>query len=171
MGVEDIRGHRVSRNEAGWMGVGIIFGAQTEAPYFGTGGFSPALEEDVLLIFRKDSDGIPVKEDLAAEVAELANANKVVLEGRHDLAVAGGKGGQVEVGVRRRRRGGGVDAAGGVADMGCGGVRVDVAYGGGWSDVYVTGDCVGDGCVRDGNSRRGCRSTARRGGATARKIS
>ena len=41
----------------------------------------------------------------------------------HDLAVAGRKGGQVEVG----RRGGGVDMAGCVADMGCGGVRIDVA--------------------------------------------
>ena len=49
-------------------------------------------------------------------------------------------------------------------------MRVDVADGGGWSDVYVTGTRVGDGCVRDGNARRGG-ATARRGGATASKIS
>ena len=100
----------------------------------------PAIEEDALLVLRKDGDGVPVKEDLAAAVAELANSKQVVLEGGHDLAVAGGKGGQVDVG----RRGGGVDASGGVSDVGCGGVRVDVTDGGGWSDVYVTGACVGD---------------------------
>ena len=120
-----------------------------------------------MLVFRKDGDGVPVKEDLAATVAELANAEQVVLEGRHDLAVAGGKGGQVEVGGC----GGGVDTTGGVADMGCGGVRVYFSDGGGCSDVYVTGACVGDGCVLDENARRGCGSTARRGGDTSRKIS
>ena len=77
-----------------------------------------------MLVFRKDGDGVPVKEDLATAVTELADSDQVVLEGGHDLAVAGGKGGQVEVGGR----GGGVDAAGGVAYMGCGSMRVDVAY-------------------------------------------
>ena len=47
--------------------------------------------------------------------------------------------------------------------MGCGGVRVDVVDGGGWSDIYVTGACVGDDCVGDGSFKRG--------GATARKRS
>ena len=42
-----------------------------------------------MLVFRKDGDGVPVKEDLAAAVAELADAKKFVLEGTHDLAVAG----------------------------------------------------------------------------------
>ena len=104
-----------------------------------------------MLVFRRDGDGVPVKEDLASAVAELANAKQVVLEGWHDLPVAGGKGEQVEVGGR----GGGMDAVGGITDVGCGGVRVDVADGGGWSDVYVTGACVGDSCVGDGNTRRG----------------
>ena len=126
----------------------------------------PAIEEDALLVLRKDGDGVPVKEDLAAAVAELANSKQVVLEGGHDL-VAGGKGWQVEVGGR----GGGVDAAGGIVDVGCGGMRVDVAVGGGWSDVYVTGACVENGCVRDGNAGKGGGATARRGGATDRKIS
>ena len=122
----------------------------------------------MLLVFREDGDGVPVKEYLVSVVAELADAKRVVLEGRHDLAVAGGKGGQVEVCGRR----GGVNAAGGVANVGCGGVRVDVTDRGGWSEVYFTGAFVGDGCVGDGNARRGwCGSTYRRGGATARKIS
>ena len=47
-----------------------------------------------------------------------------MLEGGHDLAAAGGKVGQVEFGGGR----GGVDTAVGVAYMGCGSVRVDVAY-------------------------------------------
>ena len=110
-----------------------------------------------MLVFRKDGDGLLVKEDLAVVVVELADAKQVVLEGWHDLAVTGRKGGQVEVGGR----GGGVDAAGGVADVGCGGVRIDVADGGGWSAVYVTGACVGDSSVGDGNSRKG-RATARK---------
>ena len=71
-----------------------------------------------------------------------------MLEGGNYLAVVGGTGGQVEVGGR----GGGVDTAGGVATMGCGGVRVDVADGGGWIKIYVTGDRVSNGCVGDGNS-------------------
>ena len=63
-----------------------------------------------------------------------------------------------------------MDTAGGIADVGCGGVRVDVADRGGWSDVYVTGARVGNGCVGDGNDRRGG-ATAGKGGDTARKIS
>ena len=90
-----------------------------------------------------------------------------MLEGGNYLAVVGSTGGQVEVG----RRGGGVDTSGGVATMGCGGVRVDVADGGGWSDVYVTGTHVGDGFVGDGNARRGGGDTSRRGGVADRKIS
>ena len=66
-----------------------------------------------MLVFRKDGDGVPVEEDLAAAVAELDDAEQVVMEGVHDLAVAGRKVGQVEVGGRR----GGVDTAGGVADV------------------------------------------------------
>ena len=120
-----------------------------------------------MLVFRKDGDGVPVEEDLAAAVAELAYDEQVVLEGQHYLEVVGGTGGQVEVGGR----GGGVDTAGGVADVGCGGVRVDVEDGGSWSGVYVTGICVVDGCVVDGNARRAGGATSRRGGATARKIS
>ena len=96
-----------------------------------------------MVVFGKDGNGVAVKENLAAVVAELAYANKVVLEGGHDLAASGGKFGQVEVGRGR----GGVDAAGGVAYMGCGSVRVDVAYWGGGSDVYVTSTCVGNCCV------------------------
>ena len=80
----------------------------------------------MLLVFGKDGDGIPVEEGLAAAVTELANAEQVVLEGSHYLAVASGNGGQVEV----DGHGGGVDTAGGVVDVGCGGVRVDVADGG-----------------------------------------
>ena len=75
------------------------------------------------------------------------------------MAASGGKVEQVEVVGSV----GGVDADGGVADVGCGSVRVGVAYWGGGSDVYVTCTCVGDGRVGDRN--------ARRGGATARKIS
>ena len=112
-----------------------------------------------MVVFGKDGDGVAVKEELAAVVAELAYAEQVVLEGGHDLAAAGGKVGQVEVGGGRE----GVDAAAGVAFMGCGSVRFDIAYWGGGSDVYVTSTCVGDGRVGDGN--------ARRGGATSRKRS
>ena len=104
-----------------------------------------------MLVFGKDGDGVPVKEDLAATVAELADAKQVLLEGGQYWAVVGEKGGKVEVGGR----GGGVDAAGGFADVGCGGVRADVADGGGWSDEYVTGARVGDGCIGYGNARRG----------------
>ena len=57
-----------------------------------------------MLVFRKDGDSVPVEEDLAAAVAKLADFKQVVLEGGHDLAVAGSKGGQVEVGGRGRRR-------------------------------------------------------------------
>ena len=93
VGVEGGRGHRVSRNDVGWMGVGMIFRAERETPQFGAGGVSPSLEEDYFLVFRKDGDGVPVKEDLATAVTELADSDQVVLEGGHDLAVAGGKGG------------------------------------------------------------------------------
>ena len=79
-----------------------------------------------MLVFGKDGDGFLIEEDLSAAVADIDDDEQVVLEGGHDLAVAGGKGGQVEFGGRR----GGVDAAGGVANVGCGGVRVDVADGG-----------------------------------------
>ena len=70
-----------------------------------------------------------------------------MLEGGHDLESLGGKVGQVEVGGG----GGGVYAAEGVSDMGCGSVRVDVAYWGGGSDVYVTCTCVGNFRVGDGD--------------------
>ena len=73
-------------------------------------------------------------------VAELTYAKQVVLEGGHDLAASGGKVGHVEVGGS----GGGVDAAGGVAYMGWGSVRFDVAYWGGGCDIYVTCTSVGD---------------------------
>ena len=96
-----------------------------------------------MVVFGKEGDGVAVEEDLAAVVAKLAYAKQVVLEGGHDLAAAGGEVGQVEVGGGR----GGVDAAGGVAYMGCGSVQVDVAYWGGGSDVYVNCTCVGYGCV------------------------
>ena len=114
-------------------------------------GVSPALEQDALLVFRKDSDGFLFEEDLLAAVTELDDSEQVVLEGGHDLAALGRNGGQVEVGGH----GGGVDAAGGVSDVVCGGVRIDVADGGSWSNVHVNGTRVGIGCVRDGNSRRG----------------
>ena len=96
-----------------------------------------------MVVFGKDGDGVAVKEYLEAVVAELANTKQVVLEGGHDLAAAGGKVGQVEVGRGR----GGMDAAGGIAYTGCGSVRVDVAYWGVGSDVYVTSTCVIDFCV------------------------
>ena len=99
-----------------------------------------------MVVFGIDGDSVSVKEDLSGMVADLANAKKVVLEGRHAMTAAGGKVGQIEVGRGR----GGVDAAGGIAYMGCGSVRVDVAYWGGGSDVYVTSTCVGDCCVCDG---------------------
>ena len=77
-----------------------------------------------MVVFGKGSDGVSVEEDLTALVTELTNAEEVVMEGGHDLAASVGKVGQVEVGGS----GGGVYAAGCVADMGCGSVRVDVAY-------------------------------------------
>ena len=110
-----------------------------------------------MVVFGKDGVGVPVKEDLAAMVAELTNVEQIVLEGGHDLAASGGKVGQVKFG----RSVGGVDAAGGIADVECGSLRVDVAYWDGGSDIYVTCTCVGDGRVGDRNTRRG--------GATARK--
>ena len=79
-----------------------------------------------MLVFGKDGDSFLVEEDLAAAVTELVNYEQVVLECEHDMVVAGRNGGKVEVGGR----GGGVDADGGVADVGCRGVRVDVADGG-----------------------------------------
>ena len=93
-----------------------------------------------MVVFGKDGDGVSVEEDLTAVVAELTYAKQVVLEGGNDLAASGGKVGQVEFGGS----GGGVDVAGGVAYMGCGSVRVDVAYRGGVCDIYVTCTCVGD---------------------------
>ena len=96
-----------------------------------------------MVVFGNHGDGVAVEEDLAAMVAELAYAKQVVLEGRHYLAAAVRKVGQVEVGDGR----GATDAAGGVAYIGCGSVRVDVAYWGGGRDVYVTCACVGNGCV------------------------
>ena len=65
-----------------------------------------------MLVFGKDGDGFLFEEDLADAVAEIANAEQVVMEGGHEPAVAGGKGRKVEVGGRR----GGVDAAGGVTN-------------------------------------------------------
>ena len=112
-----------------------------------------------MVVFGKDSDGVPVKEDLAVVVEELTDAEQVVLEGGHDLEALGRMVGQVEVGGSGR----GVYAARGVSGMGCGSVRFDIAYWGGGSDVYVTSTCVGDGRVGDGN--------ARRVGATARRRS
>ena len=112
-----------------------------------------------MVVFGKDSDGVAVKEDFAAVVAELIDAEQVVVEGGYDLSAVVRKGGQVGVGGS----GGGVYAAGGVSDMGCGSVGVDIAYLGGGSDIYVTCTCVGYGHVGDVN--------ARRGGATARKRS
>ena len=44
-----------------------------------------------MVVFVKDGDGVAVKEDLAAVVAELANAKQVVLEGGNNMAVVGGK--------------------------------------------------------------------------------
>ena len=57
----------------------------------------PALEEDDLLVFGKDGDGFLVEEDLAAVVAELANAKQVVLKVGHDLAVAAGRVGRLSL--------------------------------------------------------------------------
>ena len=54
-----------------------------------------------------------------------------------------------------------MDAVIGIAYMGCWSVRVDVAYWGGGSDVYVTSTCVYDCCVLYGYARRG-RSAARK---------
>ena len=99
-----------------------------------------------MVVFGKDVDGVSVEEYLAAVVVELTNAEQVVLEGGHDLAALGWKVGQVEVGGSR----GGVDAAGGIAYMGCWSERVDVAYWCGGSDVYVTGACVCNCGVQDG---------------------
>ena len=96
-----------------------------------------------MFVFGKYGDGVAVKEDLAAVVIELTYAEKVVLEGGHYLAAAGGKVGQVEVGRVR----GGVDVDRGVAYMGCGSVQIDVAYWGGGCDVYVTCACVVDSFV------------------------
>ena len=66
-----------------------------------------------------------------------------MLEGGYDLAAAGGEVGQVEVGGGR----GVLDVARGIAYMGCGSVRVDVAYWVGGSEVYVTSTCVSNCCV------------------------
>ena len=96
-----------------------------------------------MVVFGKDGDGVSVKVDLAAVVAELTYAEPFVLEGGNDVAASGGKVGQVEVGGS----GGGVNAAGGVSYMGCGSVRIDVAYWGGGCDLYVTCTCVVDGRV------------------------
>ena len=87
-----------------------------------------------MVVFGKDGDGFPVEEDLAAVVADLTDAEHVVMEGGHYFAYLGGKVGQVEFGRSR----GGVNAARGVTDVVCGSLRVDVTYWGGGSDVYVT---------------------------------
>ena len=96
-----------------------------------------------MVVFGKDGDGVAVEEDLATVATELTYSKQVVLEGGHDLEASGGKVGQVEVGGSR----GGVDAAEGVAYMGCGSVLVDVTYWGGGCDVYVTCTGVIDGRV------------------------
>ena len=110
-----------------------------------------------MVVFGKDVDGVSVEEYLAAVVAELTNAEQVVLEGGHDFAASSGKVGQVQVGGRGR----GVYSARGVYGIECESVRVDVKYWGSGSDVYVTCTCVGDGRVGGGNARRG-RATARK---------
>ena len=42
-----------------------------------------------MVVFGKESDGVSVKEDLVAVVAELTYAEQVVLEGGHDLSAPG----------------------------------------------------------------------------------
>ena len=93
-----------------------------------------------MVVSGKDGDGVAVEEDLAAVVAELPNAEQVVLEGGHDFAASRGKVGQVQVGGRGRV----VYTARGVYGIECESVRVDVKYWGSGSDVYATSTCVCD---------------------------
>ena len=85
-----------------------------------------------------------LKCDAATGVAEFADSNKIVFEGRHYFTLAG-RDVEEEVGSR----GGELQDAGGVADPGGGYSRVDVRDGRGGGQVVIAGTGVGDGCVGD----------------------
>ena len=58
-----------------------------KTPELGAGWLAPPLEEDGVVRLFEDGDRVSVEEDSAAVVAELADTKKVVLEGRHDVAL------------------------------------------------------------------------------------
>ena len=64
----------------------MVFGVKREAPKYGPAFLVPAGEEDEVVL---GEDDYPVffEEDFATMFAELANPNKVMFEGGHDLGV------------------------------------------------------------------------------------
>ena len=66
-----------------------------KTPELGAGWLALPLEEDGVVRLFEDGDHVSVEEDSAAVVAELADTKKVVLEGRHDVALGNGEGGEL----------------------------------------------------------------------------
>ena len=64
-----------------WNG-GVFLGKKREAPYLGTGGFSPSTEDNSVVL-GKDSDGFFFEEDAAVVVTQFSDAYQVVMEVRH----------------------------------------------------------------------------------------
>ena len=73
----------------------MVLWQEGKMPELGTGWLAPPLEEDGVVCLFEDGDLVSVKEDSAAIVPELADTKKVVLEGRHDVALGNGEGGEL----------------------------------------------------------------------------
>ena len=81
----EVRSCGMGCREVGWLW--MVVRQEREAPEFGAGGFAPPLEQDGVVLFVEDGDGVGVEEDAASVVAELADSKQVVLEGGHYLDV------------------------------------------------------------------------------------
>ena len=66
---------------------GVVMWEWRKLPEFGARGLPPPLEKDGVVGLVEDSDCVCVEEDVAAVVAEFADANKVVFEGGHNVAI------------------------------------------------------------------------------------
>ena len=66
---------------------GVVMWEQRKSPEFGASGLPPPLEKDGVVGLVEDNDHICVEEDVAAVAAEFADANEVVFEGGHSVAI------------------------------------------------------------------------------------
>ena len=69
----------------------VVFWPEGESSEFGAGSFAPTGEYRCATLV-KDGDSVFVKCDFVAVVTEVADTNKIVREGGHDVAVAVGDG-------------------------------------------------------------------------------